>query len=131
MSMYRHMYHPPDGSKDLKLPTVNITIQNSIFSEALNTYNHAFGSTIGGLNSTFHHNLWASNAGRNPSVGMFGDFTFANNVLFNWVHRTLDGGDPRSYLNIINNYSNPAPATPRNEPISHRILKPESERSKT
>lgn len=77
MSMYRHMYQPPEGGKELKLPTVNVTIQNSIFSEALNTYHHAFGSTIGGLNSTFHRNLWACNTGRNPSVGMYGDFTFA------------------------------------------------------
>src|SRR5262245_27693670 len=90
MSMYRHMYQPPDGGKELKLPTVNITIQNSIFSEGLNTYNHAFGSTIGGYNSTFHHNLWACNAGRNPSVGMYGDFAFVNNVLFHWVHRSVD-----------------------------------------
>ena len=131
MSMYRHMYQPPDGSKELKLPTVNITIQNSIFSECLNAYHHSFGSTIGGLNSTFHHNLWASNAGRNPSVGMIGDFTFANNVLFNWVHRTVDGGDQRSYFSIINNYFKPGPATPKGAPISHRLLKPESERSKT
>jgi hypothetical protein len=130
MSMYRHMYHPPDGGKDLKLPTVNVTIQNSIFSEGLNTYNHAFGSTIGGLNSTFHHNLWACNAGRNPSVGMFGDFTFVNNVLFNWVHRSVDGGDHMSMFNIINNYLKPGPATPDNE-IAYRLLKPESERSKT
>ena len=43
MSMYRHMYQPPAGGKELKLPTVNITIQNSIFSEALNRYHHAFG----------------------------------------------------------------------------------------
>ena len=131
MSMYRHMYQPPDGSKELKLPTVNITIQNSIFSEGLNTYHHAFGSTIGGLNSTFHHNLWACNTGRNPSVGMYGDFTFVNNVLFNWVHRTVDGGDHRSYFNIINNYLKPGPATPKGAPISYRLLKPESERSKT
>jgi hypothetical protein len=71
MSMYRHMYDH-DGNRqtpDLKLPTVNITIQNSIFSEGLNTYNHAFGSTIGGHNSTFQRNLWACNSGRNPSVG--------------------------------------------------------------
>ncbi len=131
MSMYRHMYQPPEGGKELKLPTVNITIQNSIFSEALNTYNHAFGSTIGGLNSTFHHNLWACNSGRNPSVGMYGDFTFVNNVLFNWVHRTIDGGDQRSLFNIINNYFKPGPATPSGKPIAWRILKPESERSKT
>jgi hypothetical protein len=130
MSMYRHMYQPPDGSKELKLPTVNITIQNSIFSEGLNTYHHAFGSTIGGLNSTFHHNLWACNTGRNPSVGMYGDFTFVNNVLFNWVHRTVDGGDQNSYFNIINNYFKPGPATPKGEEISYRLLKPESERNK-
>jgi hypothetical protein len=130
LSMYRHMYDPGHGRKELKLPTVNITIQWSISSEALNTFNHAFGSTIGGLNSTFHHNLWACNTARNPSVGMYGDFTFVNNVLFNWHHRSVDGGDQRSYFNIINNYFKPGPDTPRDEPISHRILKPESRRAK-
>jgi pectate lyase len=130
MSMYRHMYQPPDGSKELKLPTVNITIQNSIFSECLGTFNHSFGSTIGGYNSTFHHNLWASNAGRNPSVGMIYDFTFINNVLFNWRHRTVDGGDHRSFYTIVNNYFKPGPATPLDDPIAHRLLKPEARRAK-
>jgi hypothetical protein len=130
MSMYRHMYQPPDGSKELKLPTVNITIQNSIFSEALNTYKHSFGSTLGGYNSTFHHNLWACNAGRNPSIGMIYDFTFANNVLFNWHHRTVDGGDHRSFYTVVNNYLKPGPATPRRSRISHNLLKPESRRAK-
>jgi hypothetical protein len=129
MSMYRHTYRPPDGGKELKLPTVNITIQNSIFSEAFNTYNHAFGSTIGGYNSTFHHNLWACNTGRNPSVGMIYDFTFANNVVFNWRHRTTDGGDHRSFFNIINNYFKPGPITPRDRSVGHRLLKPESRRA--
>jgi hypothetical protein len=131
MSMYRHMYQPLEGGKELKLPTVNITMQNCIFSEGLNTYHHAFGSTIGGLNSTFHHNLWACNTGRNPSVGMIGDFTFINNVVFNWVHRTVDGGDHRSYYTIENNYFKPGPATPTDKEIGWRLLKPESERSKT
>lgn len=130
MSMYRHMYLPPGGDKELKLPTVNITIQNSIFSEALNTYHHAFGSTIGGFNSTFVNNLWSCNTGRNPSVGMNGDFTFANNVIFNYRHRTVDGGDHLSRYNIINNYFKPGPGTPK-AAIAYRILKPESERSKT
>ncbi len=130
MSMYRHMYQPEDGSKEQKLPTVNITIQYSIFSEALNPYNHSFGSTIGGYNSTFHHNLWACNAGRNPSVGMIYDFTFANNVVFNWRHRTTDGGDHRSFYNIINNYFKPGPVTPGNKSIAYRLLKPESRRAK-
>jgi len=130
MSMYRHMYQPPGGGPELKLPTVNVSIQHSIFSEALNTYHHAFGSTIGGLNSTFHRNLWANNTGRNPSVGMYGDFTFVNNVLFNYRHRTVDGGDHRSFFNIINNYLKPGPGTPESD-VRFRLLKPESERSKT
>jgi pectate lyase len=130
MSMYRHMYQPPDGSKELKLPTVNITIQNSIFSECLNTFNHSFGSTIGGYNSTFHHNLWANNAGRNPSIGMIYDFTFINNVLYNWRHRTVDGGDHRSFYTIVNNYFKPGPATPLDDPVSYRVLKAESRRAK-
>jgi hypothetical protein len=131
LSMYRHMYRQPKGGPDLKLPTVNITIQNSISSEALDRFHHAFGSTIGGRNSTFHHNLWACNTGRNPSVGMDGDFTFVNNVLFNWVHRSVDGGDEKSYYNIISNYFKPGPSTPADKDIGHRLLKPESSRDKT
>ncbi len=36
-------------------------------------------------------------------------FTFVNNVLFNYRHRTVDGGDHRSFFNIINNYYKPGP----------------------
>lgn len=132
MSMYRHMYN--DSTKkstgEDKLPTVNITIQNSIFAEALDTWNHSFGSTLGGENCSFMRNLWANNTGRNPSIGWFGIFNFVNNVVFNWVHRSIDGGDYRAMYNIINNYFKPGPATPTEGPISHRILKPESGRSK-
>jgi len=133
MSMYRHMYDHDNDPKtpELKLPTVNISIQNSIFSEGLNTYFHAFGATIGGYNSSFHRNLWASNTGRNPSVGMIHDFTFVNNVVFNWRHRSVDGGDHRSLYNIINNTFKPGPGTNTGAAIGHRLLKPESERSRT
>ncbi|SDL30596.1 pectate lyase family protein [Siphonobacter aquaeclarae] len=131
MSMYRHMYNDSTGKPvEEKLPTVNITIQNSIFSEALDTWNHAFGSTLGGENCTFMRNLWADNAGRNPSIGWNGIFNFANNVIFNWVHRSMDGGDYTALYNIINNYYKPGPMTPKDSPLSHRILKPESGRSK-
>src|SRR6187402_2638199 len=91
MSMYRHMYNDSTGKIEDKFPTVNITIQNSIFSEALDTWNHAFGSTLGGENCAFVRNLWANNAGRNPSVGWNGVFNFVNNIVFNWVHRSTDG----------------------------------------
>lgn len=130
MSMYRHMYNDSTGKAEDKFGTVNITIQNSIFGEALDTWNHAFGSTLGGENCTFMRNLWANNAGRNPSVGWNGVFNFANNVVYNWVHRSIDGGDYRAQFNIINNYFKPGPATPKNTPVGHRILKPESGRSK-
>jgi hypothetical protein len=130
MSMYRHMYDPGDGTKELKLPTVNITIQNSIFAEALDTYNHSFGSTLGGENCTFMRNLWANNTGRNPSIGWNGIFNFVNNVIFNWKHRSIDGGDYTATFNIINNYFKPGPVTPVNDPVGFRILKPESGRSK-
>ena len=129
MSMYRHMYNDSTGTTEQKLGTVNITIQNSIFGESLDTWNHAFGSTLGGENCTFMRNLWANNAGRNPSIGWNGIFNFVNNVVFNWVHRSVDGGDYRAQYNIINNYFQPGPATPKNN-VGHRILKPESGRSK-
>jgi hypothetical protein len=121
----------PNLKAEEKLGTVNITIQNSIFSESLDTWNHAFGSTLGGENCAFVRNLWADNAGRNPSIGWNGIFNFANNVVFNWVHRSTDGGDYTAMYNIINNYYKPGPATPdQSKPIAHRILKPESGRSK-
>lgn len=119
MSLYRHVW------QGKKLATVNITIQNSIFAECLRR-GHNFGSTIGGYNSTFYRNLWANNTARNPSVGMDGDFTLVNNVIYNWQHRSVDGGDHNSYYNIINNYFKPGPAT--NDNVKSRILKPEARR---
>lgn len=129
MSIYRHMYNDSTGSKEKKFGTVNITIQNSIFSEALDTYNHSLGSTLGGENCSFMRNLWANNAGRNPSIGWNGIFNFANNVVYNWAHRSVDGGDYTAQYNIINNYFKPGPVTPEDAPIRYRILKPESGRS--
>ena len=130
MSIYRHMYSPGAGYPDEKKPTVNITIQNSLFGEALDTYNHAFGSTLGGENCSFIRNMWANNAGRNPSIGWNGIFNFVNNVVFNWYNRSTDGGDYTANYNIINNYYRPGPVTDLTQPISYRILKPESGRSK-
>ncbi|QDH80919.1 polysaccharide lyase [Echinicola soli] len=129
MSIYRHMYDPGGGYKREKLPTVNITIQNSIFSEDLDTYNHSLGSTLGGENCSFMRNLWASNAGRNPSIGWNGIFNFVNNIIFNWSHRTTDGGDYKAKYNIINNYYKPGPVTDLSRSVSYRILKPEAGRS--
>lgn len=112
LSLYRHMVPQPGGG-ELKLPAKNVTVQYCISSEALNARNHAFGGTWGGEDSTFHHNLFACNTGRNPSIGMGGEFDYRNNVVFNWGHRTMDGGDETSLINVINNYYKAGPAARR------------------
>ena len=45
---------------------------------------------------------------------MSGPFDYRNNVVFNWRHRTMDGGDETSMVNVINNYYKPGPATNEN-----------------
>ena len=126
ISFYRHMFDLNDGKPKRKTPTVNVTIQNTISAKALDTWNHAFGSTIGGENTTFMRNLWADNTGRNPSIGWAGVFNFINNVVYNWVHRTADGGEFKSMFNFINNYYKPGPLTSKDTPVGHRIIKAES-----
>ena len=110
LSLYRFMQKQTAGP-DKKLPAENLTIQWCISSEALDLNNHAFGGTWGGKNASFHHNLFACNTGRNPSIGFGGGFDFRNNVLFNWRHRTIDGGDGSSRINVVNNYFKAGPMT--------------------
>jgi hypothetical protein len=124
LSLYRYIVKDADGKLN-KLPVENLTIQWTISSEALDRYNHAFGGTWGGKNCSFHHNLFACNTGRNPSIGMSFDFDFRNNVLFNWRHRTMDGGDGSSEVNVIANYYKPGPAT-TNEELRYRICRVEA-----
>jgi pectate lyase len=114
ISLYRHMRPSLDGNGQIKDAVENVTIQWTISSEALDAKGHAFGGTWGGKPSTFHHNLFACNTARNPSIGMSGAFDFRNNVIFNWRHRTMDGGDETSLVNVINNYYKPGPATNEN-----------------
>ncbi len=122
LSIYRQMYaaDPANPKKREKLQTMNNTIQWSIVSESLDTYHHGFGATWGGMNTGFHHNLLACNTGRNASISAV-DFTFVNNVLFNWRHRTLDGG--ARTINVINNYFKPGPKTEGQ--LRYRVGKPE------
>jgi len=120
---YRHMYQATNGGPTLKLPAVNVTFQWCLITEGLNLNNHAFGGDWGGYNTGFHHNLFACNTGRNPSIAMSHDFNFVNNVLFNWRHRSVDGGDMNSKLNFINNYYKPGPAT-LDGLVRYRIVEP-------
>ena len=123
LSLYRYMKEMPDGSEK-KMPAENITIQWCISSEALDLNNHAFGATWGGKNCSFHHNLFACNTGRNPSIGWGDYFDFRNNVLFNWRHRTVDGGDASSMVNIVANYYKPGPAVNKGA-SNYRICRPQ------
>ena len=96
----------------------NITIQWCLISEALHNSplrnGHGFAASLGGMNSSYHHNLFANNAGRNPSIA--GETSaptinldFRNNVIFNWQKRRLDGR-PES-INVVNNYYKAGPAS--------------------
>jgi pectate lyase len=123
LSIYRYMKKMPDGSQK-KTPSENITIQWCISSEALDLNNHAFGGTWGGRNCSFHHNLFACNTGRNPSIGWGDHFDFRNNVIFNWRHRTVDGGDASSMVNVVANYYKPGPAVNKGA-SSYRICRPQ------
>jgi pectate lyase len=123
LSLYRYKKKMPDG-REKKMPVENLTIQWCISSEALDLNNHAFGGTWGGKNCSFHHNLFACNTGRNPSIGWGEGFDFRNNVLFNWRHRTIDGGDGSSNVNIVANYFKPGPAV-RGGRIQYRIVMPQ------
>ena len=139
MSMYRHVYNRTKDGHYQKLPTVNITIQDCIFAEGLDLYNHAFGASIGGHNTLFTRNLFANNISRNPSVAMDGDFNFVNNFIYNWWNRSMDGGDENSVFTVVNNYYKPGPVTgydpktgkvDKKASIRYRILKPEASRDK-
>ncbi|WP_438480568.1 polysaccharide lyase [Oleiharenicola lentus] len=110
ISLYRYIQNRTSDGAYEKWPVKNLTIQWVVSSEALGP-GHEFGGTWGGEDATFHHNLFANNTGRNPSIGMGGEFDYRNNVLFNWGHRTMDGGDEGSMVNVISNYYKPGPAT--------------------
>ena len=96
----------------------NISIQWCLISESLHDSplrnGHGFAASLGGMNSSYHHNLFANNAGRNPSIAGETsnptiDLDFRNNVIFNWQKRRLDGR-PES-INVVNNYYKAGPAS--------------------
>ncbi len=104
----------------------NITLQNTLISEALNVAGHSkyekgkqhgFAASISGDIGSFHHNLLAHCAGRNWSLAggldkagrHAGRLDIRNNVVYNWSHRTTDGGAKE--VNFVNNYYKPGAST--------------------
>ena len=104
----------------------NITLQRTLISEALNQAGHrkyppgtrhGYAASIGGDIGSFHHNLLAHCAGRNWSLAgglnqagrHTGRLDIRNNVVFNWNHRTTDGGAME--VQFVGNYYKPGPAS--------------------
>jgi hypothetical protein len=105
----------------------NITLQRTLISEALNQAGHShygwgmqhgYAASISGDIGSFHHNLLAHCAGRNWSLAgglepkttnYAGRLDIRNNVVYNWRHRTTDGGAKQ--VNFVANYYKPGPAT--------------------
>ncbi|HKJ89781.1 MAG TPA: hypothetical protein VJ960_01515, partial [Oceanipulchritudo sp.] len=115
----------------------NITLQRSMLAEALNEAGHknypsgsrhGYAASVGGDIASLHHNLLAHCAGRNWSLaggldtsGEYkGQLDIRNNVVYNWDHRTTDGGAHK--VNFVNNYYKAGPATSR-----HQFLNPQRE----
>ncbi|KAA0126908.1 pectate lyase [Chryseobacterium sp. SN22] len=101
----------------------NTTLQWCIISESLRNSvhqkgSHGYGGIAGGKNASFHHNLYAHHDSRNPRLGEYAGSQFAltdltdfrNNVIYNWGHNSLYGGEGMN-VNIVGNYYKPGPAT--------------------
>lgn len=105
--------------------TENLTVQWCLVTHSLNTSvhtkgSHGFGGIGGGYKATFHHNLLANHASRNPrfsSVDGTKWVDYRNNVVYNWGFKTAYGGGHHAEINIVNNYYKPGPAS-----LHHRLL---------
>jgi pectate lyase len=94
-----------------------VTVQWCMITESLNNSNHnkgahGYGGIVGGLRQSFHHNLYAHHASRNPKVTgrRHCDVDFRNNVIYNWGHNSCYDGTA-SWVNWVNNYYKAGPAT--------------------
>lgn len=114
------------------------TLQWNIIAEPLNySYHfetgdkdyehHGYGGIWGGSHLSAHHNLFAHCVSRNPRfngtrLGATQEFAdFRNNVIYNWGHNNVYGGEAGNY-NIVNNYYKYGPST--SKAVRYRIANP-------
>jgi pectate lyase len=118
----------------------NTTVQWCIIAQACpkgDSDGHRFGGIWGNNHGTWHHNLIAHNASRNPRwASGCGYNDYRNNVIYNWEYASCYGaeahqkGDRRkpaiehSTINMIANYYKPGPAT--ESKVRSRIADPSS-----
>jgi pectate lyase len=113
------------------------TLQWNLISEPLNySYhfekgdtgyeNHGYGAIWGGKHLSAHHNLFAHCISRTPRFngtrqGNEEFVDYRNNVLYNWGHNNVYGGEGGNY-SIVNNYYRPGPLTGKK--VAARIANP-------
>lgn len=103
------------------------TMQWCIISESLTSSihekgEHGYGAIWGGRNASYHHNLLAHHASRNPRLdhpGLYpgntiilnrGSVDYVNNVVYNWGFKAMYGGEA-GWWNVRNNYYIPGAAS--------------------
>ncbi|MCH5715710.1 hypothetical protein [Niabella hibiscisoli] len=88
---------------------------------------HGYGGIWGGTHFSAHHNLIAHCVSRTPRfngvrLGETDELAdFRNNVIYNWGHNNVYGGENGKY-NIVNNYYKYGPETKKN--VQSRIVNP-------
>ena len=113
------------------------TLQWNMISEPLNySYhfetgdtdfeNHGYGGIWGGKRLSAHHNLFAHCISRTPRFAGIRytqeeTIDFRNNVIYNWAHNNVYGGEGGTY-NLVNNYYKWGPATRQN--VKFRVANP-------
>lgn len=101
----------------------NTTLQWCVIAESLRNSAHqkgahGYGGIAGGKFASFHHNLYAHHDSRNPRLGEYAGSKFAltdltdfrNNVIYNWGHNNIYGGEGMN-VNLVNNYYKAGPAS--------------------
>lgn len=118
----------------------NVSVQWCIISESLyrsihDKGTHGYGSLLGGVGVSFHHNLYAHHSSRTPRFNGGRANTagrelvdFRNNIIYNWGFNGAHGGEVGARINVVNNYYKYGPATSTDQ-RRYRIVEPTFDRN--